>query len=337
MMSKGDTYAAITATASSVPAKVLTNHDLSLVVETSDEWIRTRTGIGERHAVVDGEYTSTFCINVARQLLEQSGLAAEQIDLIIVATCTPDYPLPATASLVQDAIGASRAAAFDLAAACSGFVYALTTGTQFITSGAYKNVIVIGAETLTRFLDWQDRSTCVIFGDGAGGVLLQASKQESGILSFILASQGNCADMIIIPGGGSRRPPSSESLAEGQHFIKMKGNKVFELAVRVMSNEVRVVLDRVGLALSDVDLFVPHQANIRIIDAVARQLELPIEKFFHNIEHYGNTSAASIPIALAEVVEKGLVKPGGIICMGAFGGGLTSGCLVLRWNPTVVR
>lgn len=334
-MSNGETYAAITAVARSVPAKVLTNDDLSKIVDTSDEWIRSRTGIGQRYIAADDEYTSTFCIRVANQLLEQSGLAAEELDLIITATCSPDYQLPATACIVQDAIGASKAGAFDLEAACSGFIYGLTIATQFIKTGAYRNVMVIGAEVLSRHVDWTDRTTCVIFADGAGGVLLQASKQESGILSFMLSSQGDCYDYIIVPGGGTRLPATAETVANKDHFVKMRGSKVFEMAVRVMSSEVRIVLDKAGLTADDIDLFVPHQANIRIIDAISRQLAVPMDKFYHNIEFYGNTSAASIPIALSEVVEKGLIKPGGLLCMGAFGGGVTSGCLVLKWNPTV--
>ncbi len=326
-------YAAITAWGFSVPEKVLTNHDLERMVETSDEWIRTRTGIGERHVVSEGEFTSTLALEAARKTLAQAKLPATEVDLIIVCTATPDYPFPATACIVQEQLGATRATAFDLEAACSGFVYGLNVATQFIKTGAMKNILVIGAETLSRFVNWQDRTTCVLFADGAGAVLLQPSSEESGILSFYTASSGEGAELIIERAGGSRYPTNHPIPPPHDCYIHMAGQEVFKQAVRVMGDDSMEAIARAGLHPSQIDLFIPHQANVRIIEAMAKKFELPMAKFFVNIEYYGNTSAASIPIALCEAVEQGKLKPGALLCMAAFGAGITHGALVIRWNP----
>ncbi len=328
-------YAAITAWGFSVPEKVLTNHDLERMVDTSDEWIRSRTGIGERHIVAEGQYTSTLSLEAARKTLAQANLDPRDLDLIIVATATPDYPFPATACLVQEQLGATRAAAFDIEAACSGFLYALTVGSQFIKTGAMKNVLVIGAETLSRFVNWTDRTTCVLFADGAGAALLQPSTEESGILSFMMGSSGEGAELIIERAGGSRYPSNAQDLPQEKRYIHMAGQEVFKLAVTVMGNDAMDAITRAGIHPADIDLFIPHQANVRIIEAMAKRFELPMGKFFVNIERYGNTSAASIPIAICEAVEQGILTPGTLLCIAAFGAGLTHGAAVIRWNPQI--
>lgn len=326
-------YAAITAWGFSVPEKVLTNHDLERLVETSDEWIRTRTGIGERHVVGEGQYTSTLALEAARKTLDQARFDARDLDLIIVCTATPDYPFPATACLIQEQLGATRATAFDLEAACSGFIYGVVVGSQFIKTGMMKNVLVIGAETLSRFVNWKDRTTCVLFADGAGAVLLQPSEVESGVLSYFGGSLGEGAELIIERAGGSRYPTHLHELPPEDCYIHMAGQEVFKRAVTVMGDDSIEAIARAGLHPSQIDLFIPHQANVRIIEAMAKKFELPMSKFFVNIEHYGNTSAASIPIAMCEAIEQGRLKPGDLVCFAAFGAGLTHGAAVLRWNP----
>jgi len=315
-----------------VPERVLTNDDLARMADTSDEWIRTRTGIAERRIVDDGETTASMAIRAAQQALEVAGLSPAQLDLIIVATVTPDCAFPATACLVQDALGATCAAAFDLSAGCSGFVYGLSVAASLITAGVYQNVLVIGAETLSRITDWSDRATCVLFGDGAGAVLLQANGADGGILSTVLGADGSGGDLLCLPAGGSREPASHHTVAEGLHYLKMKGREVFRFAVRAMPAATRQVLEQAGLTLSDLKLVIPHQANQRIIEASTRALGLPPEAVFSNLERYGNTSAASIPIALCEAVEQGRIQRDDLVVCVGFGAGLTWGAAAIRWS-----
>jgi 3-oxoacyl-[acyl-carrier-protein] synthase-3 len=316
-----------------LPERVMPNAELATLVDTSDEWIRARTGIGERRIAAPEETTCTLAVLAARQALERAGVRPADLDLIIVATCTPDYAsMPATASLVQDALGASKAGAFDLNAVCSGFIYGLATGSQFILTGMHRSVLVIGAEVFTRILDWQDRSTCVLFGDGAGAVVLQPSDEPGGLLSFNLGSDGAGACSLYVPAGGSRRPTSAETVAEREHYVKMQGKEVFRFATRVMPESVLQALDAANLTTDDIDLLIPHQANVRIIDAAAKRLKLRDEEVFANVERYGNTSAASIPVALCEAVDEGRVKPGSTVVMSGFGAGLSWGTAVWKWH-----
>jgi 3-oxoacyl-[acyl-carrier-protein] synthase-3 len=312
---------------------VLTNADLEKLVETSDEWIVTRTGIRERHIVSEGESTSTIAVKAARHALERAGVSSLQVDLIICCTATPDFLFPATACLIQHEIGAVNAGAFDLQAACSGFIYGLSVGTQFIRAGAYKSVLIVAAEALSRFIDWQDRATCVLFGDGAGAVLLQASDEKCGLMSAVLGSHGMGEDWIKLPAGAARRPASVATVDEGGHFIKMNGQEVYRIAVRVMEDSAADALGKAGLTYDDIALYIPHQANLRIINSVAERLSLDPQKVYTNIDKYGNTSAASIPIALCEAVAAGRVKQGDNLLFVAFGAGLTSAAAVLRWGP----
>lgn len=325
-------YAAIRGWGMYAPERVMTNEEMATFVDTSDEWIRSRTGIAQRHILADDETTSSLATHAARQALAQADLPADQLDLIIVATCTPDYLLPSTACLVQDALGAKNAAAFDLGAVCSGFMYALVTGSQFVQTGHYRNVLVVGAESLSRFLNFKDRTTCVLFGDGAGAVVLQANEAPAGVLSFVLNAQGSGADLIKIPAGGSAAPGMRGSLAEEEYYIHMSGGEVYQFAVRTMSEDSAQAIRKAGLTPDDIDLIIPHQANIRIIDAVSRRLEFPMDKFFVNIDRMGNTSAASIPMALCEAVAAGRIRPGANVVFVGFGSGLTSGATVVRWG-----
>jgi 3-oxoacyl-[acyl-carrier-protein] synthase-3 len=325
-------YAAITGWGCAVPSRVLTNFDLEKIVETSDEWITTRTGISERRIVSDEESTSTLAVAAARAALERAELPPWQVDLVICCTATPDFLFPATACLVQHEIGAENAGAFDLEAACAGFIYGLSVGSQFIRSGAYKNVLVVASEALSRFIDWKDRTTCVLFGDGAGAVLLQPSDKPSGLLSFVLGSYGVGADLIKLPAGGARIPATDKSVAMREHYIKMNGQEVYRFAVRILGDSAVEALEKAGLGYSDISLFIPHQANTRIIDSVAKRLELDTEKVYMNIARYGNTSAASIPLALCEAIDGGRVKPGDNLLFVAFGAGLTSAAGVVKWG-----
>jgi 3-oxoacyl-[acyl-carrier-protein] synthase-3 len=325
-------YAAITGWGYSVPRKVLTNFDLEKFVDTSDEWITSRTGISERHVVSAEESTATMAIDAARKALERAGVSPWQVDLVICCTATPDFLFPATACLVQNEIGAENAGAFDLEAACAGFIYGLSVGSQFIKAGSYKTVLVVSSEALSRFLDWQDRSTCVLFGDGAGAVVLQPSDNPSGLISFVLGSHGVGADLIKLPGGGAAKPATDKTIAMRDHFIKMNGQEVYRFAVRILGDSAIEALDKANLGYNDISLFIPHQANTRIIDSVAKRLELDTEKVYMNIARYGNTSAASIPIALCEAVEEGRIKPGDNLLFVAFGAGLTSGAAVVKWG-----
>jgi 3-oxoacyl-[acyl-carrier-protein] synthase-3 len=325
-------YAAITGWGMAVPDRVVTNADLERLVETSDEWIVTRTGIRERHVAVPGERTSTFGTEAGRRALAMAGLAPGDIDLVIVATCTPDQPLPATACLVQANLGISRAAAFDVVAACSGFIYGLTVATSMIRSGAARNVLLVAAEILTHYVDWSDRNTCVLFGDGAGAVVLQPSTVPTGLLHGELGAAGEHADLLAVDAGGTALRMTPELLACGRQYVHMNGRDVFKLAVRGMGDSSQRVIAAAGLTTADIDLVVPHQANLRIIEATAKRLGISMERVFVNLDRYGNTSAATIPIALVEAADHGRLRSGDTILLTAFGAGLTWASAVVRWG-----
>jgi 3-oxoacyl-[acyl-carrier-protein] synthase-3 len=316
-----------------LPERVMANAELAGLVDTSDDWIQARTGIRERRIAAAEETTATLSVQAARRALERAEARPEDLDLILVATCTPDYAsMPATASLVQNALGASRAGGMDLNAVCSGFIYALATGSQFIASGAYRSVLVIGADVFTRILDWTDRATCVLFGDGAGAVVLQPTDEPGGLLSFVLGSDGSGACSLYVPAGGGRQPASAESVAGRQHYVKMQGRDVFRFATRVLPESVNQALEAAHLTTDDIDLLIPHQANTRIIDHAIKRLAVPQTLVFSNVERYGNTSAASIPVALCEAVDDGLVQPGSTLVMSGFGAGLSWGSIVWKWH-----
>lgn len=320
----------ISGTGAYAPDRVLTNAELERMVATSDQWITERTGIRERRIAAAGEACSDLGVKAAERALKTAGLSATDLDLILVATCTGDTLLPATACLIQHRLGAVQAAACDVSAACCGFVYALGIGDAYIKTGM-RHVLIIGSEVMSAITDWTDRNTCVLFGDGAGAAVLSAAPDDRGILSTHLRSDGSLCDLIIVPGGGSRIPPSEEMLGERLQYIKMKGNETFKVAVRTLEEIARETLAANGLTVADVDLYVPHQANVRIIKAVADRLELPLSKVVLNMDRYGNTSAASIPIALDEAVKDGRIAPGKLIMLGAFGGGLTWASALIRW------
>lgn len=324
--------AVISGTGASLPEKIVTNFDLEKLVETSDEWITTRTGIKERRVAREGETMSQFALEASRRAMDAAGVSAADLGMIICATVTPDQPIPSTSCLIQDRLGARSAPAFDMSAGCSGFLYALTVAHQFIRTGAHRHILVIGAELLTKYLDWSDRTTCILFADGAGAAILSASEEPGrGVLATALHSDGSMYDLITLPGGGAAHPPTAETLRQGLHFIRMKGNEVFKIAVRSIEEVCREVLTKAGVSASDVRLFVPHQANKRIIDAVGSRLGVPDDRIYLNIDRTGNTSSASIPIALDEVVRKGMLKQGDIVLFAAFGAGLTWGAALVRW------
>ncbi|MNW28890.1 3-oxoacyl-[acyl-carrier-protein] synthase 3 [compost metagenome] len=314
-----------------VPEKVLTNSDLEKIVETSDEWIVSRTGIRERHVAAPEQATSDLAYEAAVRALASAGLTAEELDLIIVATITPDMAFPSTACILQDKLGAKGAAAFDLSAACSGFVYGLATANGFIQTGMYKNALIIGADCLSRITDYTDRNTCVLFGDGAGAVIIGEVPEGRGFKSFDLGAEGAGGGLLKLAAGGSRLPASTETIENKLHYIYMNGREVFKFAVRVMASATDVVLEKAGYAKEDIDIFVPHQANIRIIQSAMQRLELPAEKVVINVDKYANTSAASIPLALVEAAEEGRIQEGDRVLMVGFGGGLTWGASVLVW------
>lgn len=322
--------ARIAGTGSYAPTRVLTNADLERMVATSDEWIRERTGIRERRIAATGEACSDLAVQAGRRALTAAGVAAADLDMILVATCTGDFPLPATACLVQHQLGATKAGACDLSAACCGFVYALSVADAYIKTGM-RHVLVIGSEVMSAITDWTDRNTCVLFGDGAGAVVLSASDGERGILSTDLRSDGTLCELIMVPGGGSRTPPSEKVITERLHNIKMKGNETFKVAVRTLEEIARTTLSANHFRVEDLDLYVPHQANVRILRAVMERLGIPIEKVLLNLDRYGNTSAASIPIALDEAVGEGRIKDGSLVMLGAFGAGLTWASAMIRW------
>ncbi|RKY40939.1 MAG: 3-oxoacyl-ACP synthase [Candidatus Omnitrophota bacterium] len=313
-----------------LPPKILTNFDLEKMVDTSDEWITTRTGIKTRHIVEDNTPASFLAKKAALQALRRAQIKPENIELIIVATITPDCQFPSTACFLQSELKAYKAACFDVSGACAGFVYALTCAWQFLKTGFYKNALVVGSEVLSSITDWQDRSTCVLFGDGAGAAVLVPSKEE-GFMSAYLGADGSQADLLILPAGGSRMPTSLESINTRLHYIKMKGNELFRMAVRVMVESAEKALSKAGLSSKDVSWLVPHQANKRIIDAVAKRLGIPEERVCVNIDRYGNMSSASTAIALCEAWEEGGIKKKDIVVLDAFGGGLVWGSCVIRW------
>jgi 3-oxoacyl-[acyl-carrier-protein] synthase-3 len=317
------------------PERVMTNDEIAKVVETNDTWIRERTGIRERRIARDDQFPSTLAVDASVKALRVANLRPTDLDLIICSTSSPEYIFPATACLIQDQLGATKAGAFDLLAACSGFIYALNMGAQAIRSGSIKSALVIGSETLSRFVNWKDRNTCILFGDGAGAFVLQASDRPGGVLSAVMHSDGSGADLLTLAGGGSRYPVNESTLANGKHYIEMDGKEVFRFATRVMASATQEVLACAGLTLDQVQWIVPHQANIRIIEAAARGLKLPMDRFIVNLERYGNTSTASIPIAMVEALEKGQIKPGEKVVMVGFGAGLTWGALAAEWTGPI--
>ncbi|HJQ32715.1 MAG TPA: beta-ketoacyl-ACP synthase III [Pyrinomonadaceae bacterium] len=322
---------AILGTGRAYPEGILTNADLEKMVETSDEWITTRTGIKERHRAAEGEYTSLFAVAAARKAIEQARIDPIDIGLLICATVSPDQILPSTGCLIQAELGANRAAAFDLAAACSGFLYGLTMADKMIKTGQTRYALVIGAEVLSRYVDFTDRSTCILFGDGAGAAVLGPAEGDRGVLATRIYSDGRFAEQLYSPGGGTRIRPTAETLSQGLHFFKMKGNELFKVAVRSMADVSTEVLNEAGYKPEDVRLFIPHQANQRITDAVASRLDVDPSVVYSNIAYHGNTSAASVPIALDECVEQGKVREGDLVLLASFGGGVTWGGALIKW------
>ncbi len=321
----------ILGTGHAYPEGILTNAELEKMVETSDDWITSRTGIKQRRKAAPGEYTSLFAVRAARQAIERAGIDASDIDLLICATVTPDQILPSTGCIIQAELGAHKAAAFDLAAACSGFLYGLTLVNQMIKSGQARYALVIGAEVLTQYVDYTDRATCVIFGDGAGAAVLGATDVKHGIMASRIRSDGRYTEQLFAPGGGTRMPATAETIASGHHFFKMRGNELFKVAVRSMTEISLEVLEEANCRPEDVKLFIPHQANQRITDAVANKLGVDEARVYSNIAMHGNTSSASIPIALDECVEAGRVREGDLVMMASFGGGVTWGATLMRW------
>lgn len=323
--------ASITGVGSYLPEKILTNHALEKLVDTTDDWILQRTGIRERRIVENGVTTSDLGAIASLKAIENAGISAEEVDMIITSTITPDYLFPSTSCCLQKQIGAVHASAFDISAACAGFVYALSIGQSVINSGAAKTVLVVGAECLSKITDYTDRATCILFGDGAGAVVLQNNKEKHQILDTRLVSDGTYADVLITPGGGSKHPATIESVQERLHYIRFKGKEVFKLAINTITNLVIETAQKNGFAVQDIDLIIPHQSNLRIIEATMERLKLPMEKAFVNIDKYGNTSSASVPIAIDEAQQEGRLRKGDLVMLVAFGGGLTWGSCVIRW------
>ena len=323
--------ASITGIGSYLPNKVLTNYDLEKMVDTSNDWIIQRTGIKERRIVENGVTTSDLAAQASLRAMEDAGVSPKDLDMIITSTITPDHIFPSTSCYIQQKIGATRACAFDILAACAGFIYAMSIGQNFINSGAMKTVLVVGAECLSKITDYTDRATCVLFGDGAGAVIIQRNPVKHEILSSSLAADGSEADVLIMPGGGARNPASLESIQQRLHYIQFKGKEVFKLAINNITNLILETTRENGLTLDDIDLIIPHQSNLRIIEATMEKLGLPMEKAFVNIDKYGNTSSASVPIAIDEARKDGRLRKGNIVMLVAFGGGLTWGSSLIRW------
>jgi 3-oxoacyl-[acyl-carrier-protein] synthase-3 len=321
----------IVGTGSYVPDRVLTNADLEKMVDTTDEWITTRSGIKERRIAPDWMCTSDMATEAARRAMDQAGVREDEIDLIICATITPDTPFPATACLIQKKLGAKRAAAFDVEAACSGFLYGLEIGQQFITSGTYNTVLVVGAEKLSTIVDWHDRNTCVLFGDGAGAAVLRSRGEEHGILTTCMGADGSLADILLMPAGGARYPATKESVGAGMHYLKMDGKEVFKNAITAMQTAAKEALRRCNLTIDDIKCVIPHQANIRILEALADRLGAPMEKVYVNLHRYGNISAASVAIALDEAAREGRFQRGDLVLLIVFGSGLTWASCVIQW------
>jgi 3-oxoacyl-[acyl-carrier-protein] synthase III len=325
-------YAHIVGWGKYAPANVVTNEQLAKKVDTSDEWIRDRTGIAARHIATDKESTALMAVHAAREAIESANVNPNEIELVIVATITPEYVFPATACLVQDAIGAEHAGAFDLEAGCSGFVYALATAAGLIRGGVHNTVLVVGAETLSRIVDWSDRTTCVLFGDGAGAVVLRGSDEPGGVVASILGSDGSGGDLLNMPAGGAKNPAGPETILSKMHYVRMNGREVYRFATRVMADGFRQVVEGAGWSIDQVDLFIPHQANLRIIDSAVKTLKLATEQVFVNLQDYGNTSAASIPIALCEAIDAGRINPGDRLVLVGFGAGLTWASCAIEWT-----
>jgi 3-oxoacyl-[acyl-carrier-protein] synthase-3 len=325
-------YAHITGWGMAVPAQVLTNDELARRVDTSDEWIRSRTGIRERRIVGSEQTTASLAVEASQNAMQMAHLNPRELDLVIVSTSTPEHIFPATACLVQDRLGAKKAGAFDLLAACSGFIFALNVGTQAIRSGAIRNALIIGAETLSRIVDWRDRNTCVLFGDGAGAFVLQAAERPGGVLAATMHSDGSGAEALTLPAGGSSLPTTQETLRDGKHFVQMNGREVFRFATRVLVQATQEVVKKAQWTMDNVELIIPHQANLRIIETALRSLEVPLERCMINIDRYGNTSTASIPIAACEAVQQGRLKPGDKTVFVSFGAGLTWGAAAVVWG-----
>ncbi len=324
--------AAVMSTGRGIPVKVMTNHDFaSIGIETSHEWIFERSGIVERHLATETETTASMAATAARQAMDRAGVHPGQLDAIVLSTATPDRLLPATAVDLQAELGASRAAAFDIGAACSGWIYGMTVAEGMIATGAAETILVVGAEKMSSIVDWKDRATCVLFGDGAGAVILQRARTGKGILSTFLRSDGQLADLLYRPGGGAKIPMSAQVLEERGHFVKMAGREVFKHAVRSMSEAADRALDGARLTGADIDLLIPHQANVRIIEATAKHSNIPMEKVYVNVDRYGNTSSASIPIAIDEAIEKGVIKEGSTVMCVAFGAGFTWASMIIQF------
>jgi 3-oxoacyl-[acyl-carrier-protein] synthase-3 len=326
----------LTALGRYLPAKIMTNNDFAGILDTSDEWIRTRTGISERRIAAEGESTSSLATAAAKEVLNNRGINPLELEMIVVATMMPDSPFPSVACKVQHKIGARNAFAFDVSAACSGFVYSLEIAAQFIKTGATRNALVIGAEVFSRFIDWEDRSTCVLFGDGAGAAFLEAG-QEDCFLGFVLRADGSGQDLLHMPAGGTALPTSVETLQNREHFLKMNGLELFQAVVPMVCDVILDTCEKAGVSLEEVQLIVPHQANVHIIEEVAECLEVPFERFLINLHKYGNTSAASIPIALIDAVQEGRISPGDRVMVVGFGAGLTCAASLLRWDESFVR
>ena len=328
-------FAHITGWGMYVPEPVLTNDDISKMVDTNDEWIRDRTGIRERHIAREHEFPSTLGVEAAVKALQVANLAPTDLDLIICTSSSPEYIFPATACIIQDMIGATKAGAFDLQAACTGFIFSINMAAQAIRSGSIKSALVVGTEVLSRFVNWKDRNTCILFGDGAGAFVLQASDIPGGVMSAVMHSDGSGADSLTLLGGGSHYPASEMTIHEGKHFVQMDGKEVFRFATRVMGRAVIEALEEVKLTTNDIQWIIPHQANYRIIDTAAKYLKMPLDKFVINVDRYGNTSTASIPIATVEAVQKAQLKTGDKVVFVGFGGGLTWGAMVVEWSGPI--
>lgn len=321
----------IAGTGSYLPERVLTNADLEKMVDTSDEWISTRTGIKERRIVNEDQAASDLAYEASKKAIQAAQVKPEELDMIIVATITPDMVFPATACVLQERLGVKGIAAFDLEAACSGFLYGITIGSQFIATGMYNNILVVAAEVLSKIIDWKDRSTCILFADGAGAVILKPSSDNSRIISSYLGADGTGADLVGVPAGGSRLPASQETVRDGQHYMKMRGNGLFKKAVKVMVQAIDISLEKSGLTYDEIDFFIPHQANIRIINAVAKRIGMDKDKAYVNLDQCGNMSAASVAVALDQAVRAGKIKKGDKVLLTCFGGGLTWASLVIEW------
>ncbi|MBE0477585.1 ketoacyl-ACP synthase III [Candidatus Aerophobetes bacterium] len=321
----------IVSTGSYIPETIISNLDLEKMVDTSDEWISTRTGIKKRHIAHEKEAASDLAYQASIKALKKAGISAKELDMIIVTTITPDMLFPATACVLQHMLGAKKIPAFDVEAACSGFIYGVSIASQFISNGTYETILVVASETLSKITDWEDRNTCVIFADGAGAGVLRPSEDESGIISIYLGADGEGADIVGVPAGGSRMPASIKTVEERQHYMKMKGNELFKRAVKVMVEAADKAIKEAGLTYKDIDFFIPHQANIRIIQAVAKRMSIPMDKVYVNLQECGNMSAASIAVALDQAIEEGKVKKGDKILFSCFGGGLTWGSMLIKW------